>query len=138
VRSRDPRNTWRSGALLASVGCAYKAGRSGRVCTTRRSRCHQGPFRKRGGCAMKVAGLTRGDLRGCPRCPVLLVRGVVRDGGVERPWLAVEKSAEVVLPAGSLIAGKDRTRSRAQDARARGMDVERSQPREGSGGTVRR
>ena len=42
----------------------------------------KGPFRKRGGCAMKVAGLTRGDLCGCPRCPVLLVRGVVRDGGV--------------------------------------------------------
>ena len=40
------------------------------------------PFRKRGGCAMKVAGLTRGGLRGCPRCPVLMVRGVVRDGGV--------------------------------------------------------
>jgi hypothetical protein len=31
---------------------------------------------------MKVAGLTRGDLHGCPRCPVRLVRGVVRDGGV--------------------------------------------------------
>jgi hypothetical protein len=31
---------------------------------------------------MKVVGLTRGDLRGCPRYPVLLVRGVVRDGGV--------------------------------------------------------
>jgi hypothetical protein len=42
----------------------------------------KGPFRKRGGCAMKVVGLTRGDLRGCPRCPVLAVRGVVRDGGV--------------------------------------------------------
>ena len=42
----------------------------------------KGPFRKRGGCAMKVAGLTRGDLRGCPRCPVRLVRGVVRDGDV--------------------------------------------------------
>ena len=42
----------------------------------------RGRFRKRGGCAMKVAGLTRGDLRGCPRCPAHLVRGVVRDGGV--------------------------------------------------------
>jgi hypothetical protein len=40
----------------------------------------KGPFRKRGGCAMKVAGLIRGGLRGCSRCPVLLVRGVVRDG----------------------------------------------------------
>src|SRR6202022_517375 len=43
----------------------------------------KGPLRRRGGCAMKVAGLTRGDLHGCPRCPVrCLVRGVVRDGGV--------------------------------------------------------
>lgn len=31
---------------------------------------------------------------------------------VERLLLAVEKSAEVVVPAGSLVAGKDRTRSR--------------------------
>ena len=40
----------------------------------------KGPARKRGGCAMKVAGLIRGGLHGCPRCPVHLVRGVVRDG----------------------------------------------------------
>jgi len=40
----------------------------------------KGPVRKRGGCAMKVAGLIRGGLHGCPRCPVLMVRGVVRDG----------------------------------------------------------
>ena len=73
----------------------------------------KGPFRKRDGCAMKVAGLTRGDLHGCPRMPARLVRGVVRDGGSARASLAVEKSAEAVLPAGSLIAGKGRTRSRA-------------------------
>ena len=42
----------------------------------------KGPVRKRDGCAMTVAGLIRGGLRGCPRCPVLRVRGVVRDGGV--------------------------------------------------------
>jgi len=41
----------------------------------------KGSFRKRGGCAMKVAGLIQGDLHGCPRCLVLRVRGVVRDGG---------------------------------------------------------
>ena len=40
----------------------------------------KGPVRKRGGCAMKVAGLIRGGLHGCPRCPVRVVRGVVRDG----------------------------------------------------------
>jgi len=43
----------------------------------------KGPLRRRGGCAVKVAGLTWGDLHGCPRCLVrCLVRGVVRDGGV--------------------------------------------------------
>jgi len=66
---------------LASVGCAYKAGRSGRVCSHEaKPDAIKGPFRKRGGCAMKVVGLTLGDLHGCPRCPVRLVRGVVRDG----------------------------------------------------------
>jgi hypothetical protein len=40
----------------------------------------KGPVRKRGGCAMKVAGLIRGGLLGGSRCPVRLVRGVVRDG----------------------------------------------------------
>jgi hypothetical protein len=82
VRSRDPRNTWRIGALSASVGCAYKAGRSGRVCSHEaKPDAIKGPFRKRDGCAMKVAGLIRGGLHGCPRCLVPLVRGVVRDGG---------------------------------------------------------
>src|SRR5215207_838751 len=79
-RDRDPRNTWRIGAWTASVGCAYKAGRvrASRPVTAKPV-VVKGPLRRRGGCAMKVAGLTRGDLRGCPRCPVLLVRGVVRD-----------------------------------------------------------
>ena len=47
-------------------------------------------------------------------CPVTLgvLAGWDGTAGVERPWLAVEKSAEVVLPAGLLVAGKDRTRSR--------------------------
>ena len=79
-RNRDPRNTWRTGALTASVGCAYEAGRSGRASMTWRSPMFiKGPSGKRGGCARKVAGLIQGDLCGCPRCPVRLVRGVVRD-----------------------------------------------------------
>jgi hypothetical protein len=83
VRSRDPRNTWRAGSGDGSDVLRVEGG------AVRASLHHEakpdaikGPVRKRGGCAMKVVGLTRGGLRGCPRCPVLLVRGVVRDGDV--------------------------------------------------------
>jgi hypothetical protein len=80
-QSRDPRNTWHAVAS-AAVGCAYEAWRSGRAGSAWRSPMFiKGPLRRRGGCAVKVAGLTWGDLRGCSRCPVLRVRGVVRDGG---------------------------------------------------------
>jgi hypothetical protein len=80
VRSRDPRNTWRSTSGDGRGGLRVEGG------AVRASLHHEakpdvikGPVRKRGGCAMKVVGLTRGGLRGCPRCPVRLVRGVVRD-----------------------------------------------------------
>jgi hypothetical protein len=51
---------------------------------------------------------------GVPGCPVTLgvFAGWCGTAVVERLLLAVEKSAEVVLPAGSMAAGKDRTRSR--------------------------
>ena len=80
VRSRDPRNTWPAGVLgrLRVEGGAVRASLHHEA----KPDAIKGPFRKRGGCATKVAGLTRGDLHGCPRCPVLLVRGVVRDGDV--------------------------------------------------------
>jgi hypothetical protein len=79
-RNRDPRNTWRVLAGGAGAGCAYKAGRSGRASMTWQSPMSiKGPSRKRGGCARKGAGLIQGGLRGCPRCLVRLVRGVVRD-----------------------------------------------------------
>ena len=82
-RNRDPRNTWCGGAVRASLCCAYKAGAVWASQQSWRSPMSiKGPSRRRGGCARKVAGLTWGDLRGCSRCPVREVRGVVRDGGV--------------------------------------------------------
>jgi hypothetical protein len=51
---------------------------------------------------------------GVPGCPVTLgvLAGWEGTATLARASLAVEKSAEVVLPAGSRVAGKDRTRSR--------------------------
>ncbi len=48
---------------------------------------------------------------GVPGCPVTLgvLAGWCGTAAFVRASLAVEKSAEVVLPAGSQIAGKDRT-----------------------------
>ena len=82
INSNPPTlNTWRALARGVGVGCAYKAGRSGRASMTWRSPMSiKGPSGKRGGCARKGAGLIQGGLRGCSRCPVRLVRGVVRDG----------------------------------------------------------
>jgi len=81
-RNRDSRNTWCSEAVRALLCCAYKAGRSGRASNPWRSPMSiKGPSRRRGGCAMKVAGLTWGDLHGCLRGPARMDRGVVRDGG---------------------------------------------------------
>ena len=70
-------------AAVAAVRCAYEAGRSGRAGRLRRS-----PMPSRGrhvdavGARGRLLEVIRGDLHGCPRCPVRLVRGVVRDGGV--------------------------------------------------------
>lgn len=80
MRSRDPRNTWPAGVL----GWLRVEGGSARASLHHEAKpdAVKGPVRKRGGCAMKVVGLTRGGLRGCPRCPALMVRGVVRDDDV--------------------------------------------------------
>ena len=76
-RSRDPRNTWRRGNCVLRVeGGAVWAS----LHRPAKPDAIKGPFRKRGGCAMTVAGLTLGGLRGCPSCPARVDRGVVRDG----------------------------------------------------------
>ena len=49
---------------------------------------------------------------GCPTAVVVFV-GWGQTVVVERLLLAGEKSAEVVVPAGLFVVGKDRTRSRA-------------------------
>jgi len=122
-RNRDPRNTWSAG-VSALAGCAYEAGRSGRAGRLRRS-----PLSSRGrrvdavGVRGRLLALPREISAGVPDAPSGWVArwfaawsarfagwgGTVASA---RARLAVEKSAEVVLPAGSMIAGKDRTRSR--------------------------
>ena len=83
MRSRDPRNTWSTG-IARRRGALRVEGGPVRVSLHHEAKPDviKGPFRKRGGCAMKVVGLTRVGLCGCPRCPVHTVRGVVRDGDV--------------------------------------------------------
>jgi hypothetical protein len=108
-RNRDPRNTWRTWLVCGRVGCAYEAGRSGRAGSAWRSPMSiKGPSRRRGGCAGKAVGLIRGGLHGSPRCPSASFDAFVGWCGtarVVRRWLAVEKSAEAVLPAGIVDGG---------------------------------
>jgi hypothetical protein len=96
-RNRVPRNTWRAEAGNGFGVLRVEGG------TVRASLHHKakpdaikGPFRKRGGCARKVAGLTLGGLRGCPRCSVRLVRGVVRD----------DRGREAVVRCGAVSRGR--------------------------------
>ena len=111
-RNRDPRNTW-SAAAGAVVGCAYEARRSGRA-----GRLRQSPLSSRGRCvdAVGVRGrllaLPREISAGVPDAPSIRFAGWCGTVALERASLAVEKSAEAVVPAGSMFAGKGRTRSR--------------------------
>ncbi len=43
---------------------------------------------------------------GVPDAPPVWIAGWCGTAGVERPWSAVEQSAEAIVPAGSLVAGK--------------------------------
>jgi hypothetical protein len=85
-RNRDPRNTWCVGGMAAACALRVEGGavRASRPVTAKPV-VIKGPSRRRGGCAMKVAGLIRGGLRGCPGMPVQCVstdRRVGWDGGV--------------------------------------------------------
>ena len=62
----------------------------------------------RGGLLVLLAEISTG----VPDAPSFWLAGWWGTATFERTSLAVEKSAEVVVPAGSMIAGKDRTRSR--------------------------
>ena len=116
-RNRDPWNTWPAAAAAVAC-CAYKAGRSGRAGRLRRSPMSiKGPSRRRGGCARKVAGLIREVSMGVPDASsTRLARWLDASSVWFAGWcgtatfvrmsLAVEKSAEAVVPAGSMVAGK--------------------------------
>jgi hypothetical protein len=135
-RNRDPRNTWCVGTgdglgVLRVEGGAVRASLHHEA----KPDAIKGPFRKRGGCAMKVAGLTRGGLRGCPRCPVILVRGVVRD----------DCGREATVRRGAVsrgrITGGDRDRREGPNAKPRrrtcvlaGWTLKAANPVRGLGG----
>ena len=135
-RNRDPRNTWRVGSDRR--GGLRVGGGAVRASLHREAKPDviKGPSRRRGGCARKVAGLTRGGLRGCPGMPrPFAVRRVGRDGGVRE---GVARRGEVSRGRSTggdrSIAGKGRTRSRgAGRSCSWDRDVERSQPRQGPG-----
>ena len=142
MRSRDPRNTWGAGIVRGLVGLRVEGG------AVRASLHHEakpdvikGPFRKRGGCAMKVAGLTRGDLRGCAGMPghAWRARRVGRDGGVRE---GAARRGEVSR--GRITSGID-CRWEGPNAKPRcrtlvlvGSTLKAANPTWGLGGRVRR
>ena len=70
---------------------------------------------------------------GVAGCPTAMVVGWEATAGAGRCPLAVEKSAEAVVPAGSSgLPGRAEREAEAEDVRARGNRGERSQPRKGS------
>ena len=93
-----------SGSLLGWAGCAYEAGRSGRAGQVWRS-----PMSIKGP-AVGVRGrplVLSGEVStGVPDAPSVWFAGWCGTAAFERASLAVEKSADAVVPAGIFIAGK--------------------------------
>ena len=124
-----------SGPWWCRWAARIRRGGPGESAPTRRSPMSiKGPFRKRDGCAMKVVGLTRGDLRGCSGMPghAWRARRVGRDGDARE---GVARRGEVSR--GRITSGID-CRWEGPNAKPRcrtlvlvGMDVDRSQPRMG-------
>jgi hypothetical protein len=137
-RNRDPRNTWRVGnGVLRVEGGAVRASLHHEA----KPDVIKGPFRKRGGYAMKVAGLTRGDLRGCPGMPghARRARRVGRDGGARE---GVARRGEVSR---GRITGGIADRREGPNAKPRrrtpmlaGWTLNAANPARGLDGTVRR
>jgi hypothetical protein len=68
---------------------------------------------------------------GCPSGAGAPIVGWQGTAGVERRRLAAERSAEAEVPRDRWSPGRAEREAEAQDACARGMDDDRSQPREG-------
>ena len=118
-QNRDLRNTNR---ILGGMAWASRP-------NTAKPDATYGLSRRCGGCARKVAGLIQGGLCGCPGCPIALCVfvGWCGTARVERLLLAMEKSAEVVVPAGSLVSpGRTEREAERQAVSARGWCVDRS------------
>lgn len=118
-RNRDPRDTnrIRGGAARASRQAAAKP------------YVIKGPQRKCGGCARKVAGLIRGDLRGCRRC---CAHHGSRSGGDDTGRKADVHRAEVSRGRSSGGIVKPRRAERKAEAKDSGARCDHSsQPRKG-------
>ena len=96
---------------------ASEAGRFGRACMAWRSpSSSRGRHVNAAGVWRRWRGLSREvsvGVAGCPSSVLVLFVGWEATVVAERSLLTAEKSAEAVLPAGSMGAGKGRTRSRA-------------------------
>ena len=134
-RNRDSGTHGASRPFAVGWAARMRRGGPGEPALHGEARCpSRGRRVRRDGCAVKAVGLIRGGLHGCPRCPVHPVRGVVRDGDVREGVARCGEVSRRRSTSGDRDSlGRAEREAERQDARARGMDVEGSQPREGLG-----